>query len=628
MVKNKRKKQPAQTDRPATKKSHEPTAFEVAFRDADARKKNDTATKKAVTVSTPTAKAARQIHKTIPHKPSAKINPPPSTPAPPKEKRVYIPPPKAAKKKKTTIALQQPTKKQQNLTKSAPSAARKKPPVKLGLKPVLDKTLILDAGISPGDKQKHGPIKGHKIKGLAGKSQVHDGSYNDEIDIVIGFDFGTSSSKIVIRDQGRQTAYAVHFGPLACSGNSYLIPTNIFISDDGNLSLSAGRHPYSDLKIHLMDNPEQNVFTARNTADSITASELAAGYMALVIRSARAWFLKRTKSIYKKTNIQWSINMGISSKNYDDQKRKNTFQTVAMAAWRISRMDSAITIAEVKKHLQKASNIIAVKGKDIDPDDYESLWLHPDFVNTHPEVIMEVVGYVRSPSRTSGLHLLVDIGATTLDSATFIIHKQDGEDVFPLLETKVERYGTMILHNRRIQALKNKLQKTLQHKNSIDPTTPLPSSAHYEIRASKNDLSENDDSFFKQCSKQIGTVIRETKKQRDPNSIAWEGGLPIFICGGGGRVPAYRTMVKNIGVRITKNLTDFKGFIKKEIPKPDQLDAPDLPHQEYDRLAVAYGLSFTMSEIGEVIPESQISNIHKVVKTHSIEDRFVSKDMC
>ena len=509
-----------------------------------------------------------------------------------------------------------------------PPTVDKNSSVTIELKPVIDNPGLLDANNHTGRRGKGDPLKpGCDVVGI---SQAHDGTFQDESDIVIGFDLGTSSSKVVIRDSGRQTAYAVPFGALACSENLYLIPTRIFIGDDGHLSLSPARHSYSDLKIRVMDSPAQNVFSVLNASQTIAASELAAAYIALVIHFARGWFLKHTESIYRKTHIHWHINLGTPSKNYNDQKIRSIFQIIAMAAWRISRLDSTITIAEVKKILLEAGNHIETKGKNIDSNDFESLWLHPDFVNTHPEVIMEIVGYARSPLRTNGLHLLVDVGATTMDAATFIIHSQDGEDVFPLLETTVERYGTMELHNCRIQALKKSLQESLQEKNSIDSTIPLPDPVHYEIKAGMDDFSYSDGSFFKQCSAKIGEVIRATKKRRDPNSRAWADGLPVFICGGGGRLPAYREMVKSLGSRIAKSQTSFNEFEIKEIPKPDQLEAPDLPHQEYDRLAVAYGLSFTAFEIGEVIQESKISDIHreKTTAIKSFEDRFVSKDMC
>ena len=483
----------------------------------------------------------------------------------------------------------------------------------------------MDIGDSRFESKVYVPTKGLSLKEGDGRDQVQDRKYDTESDIVIGFDFGTSSSKIVIRDSGRQTAYAVPFGSLACSGNSHLIPTRIFISDDGEISLSAGDHCYSDLKARLTDNPEEEIFTATNTSISITASELVAAYMAEVIRISRSWFLQCTEVIYKTTHIFWHINLGIPSDIYDEMLGKR-FQTIVAAAWRISRIDGSIAIAEVKDILKGVRNLINTKEKNDEPNNNETLWLHPDFVNIHPEVIMEVVGYVKSASRTSGLHLLIDVGAATLDTATFIIHRNEG-DIYPLMETKVTQHGTMVLHQRRVESLKNHLQNILQQLNTIDPTSPLPDTTHYEITMAKNIISENDDNFFEECSVEIGTVIRDTKNRRDPHSDVWNGMMPVFICGGGGRLSAYRDMITKRGTDIAKSLKDFKGFTIKEIPKSDDLDAQDMSPQDYDRLAVAYGLSFTSDEIGSILAKNKISDIHKGEKVKQIEVSPVDKDM-
>jgi hypothetical protein len=634
MAKKKKKKFSERPASPVKKQIHEPTAFELAFREAEAKdnekpkddKINDKPLKKT---SSYTPKISEKIISKPPPKPLSEVKQAASTPAKTKEKRVYIPPPSEKFLSKKNERRQQPEKKQQKISKPSLSGKKKNLPVKLGLKCLQDETCVLDVGETRVSKEKHA-VKKHRGKTpkSTGSAQVHQEKYNDESDIVIGFDFGTSSSKIVIRDSGRQTAYAVPFGSLACSGNIYLIPTNIFINEDGTLSLLNGEHSYDSLKIHLMDNPVESIFSSTNTSPPISALELATAYIALVIRNAREWFLEHTQSIYEKTHIHWHINLGLPSKNYDNLKMRKNFQSLTMAAWRISRLDNSVNIADVKNNLNEAEIHIATEEQKVDPADFESLWLHPDFVNTHPEVIMEVVGYARSPLRTSGLHLLVDIGAATLDAASFIIHSRDGEDIFSLLETKVERYGTMALHNRRIQTLKDNLQKILIERNSIDPTSPLPVSNHYKIQAGGKDISESDVCFFHECSALIGKTIRDTKQRRDPFSRAWEKGLPVFICGGGGKLISYREMISARGTKISSGRDDFKGFDIKEIPKPDQLEAPQLPPKGYDRLAVAYGLSFTSDEIGKVIPQSKISDIHKEVKTSSIDDCFVSKDMC
>jgi hypothetical protein len=334
------------------------------------------------------------------------------------------------------------------------------------------------------------------------------------------------------------------------------------------------------------------------------------------------------KLIYKDTHIYWHVNLGIPSRNYDDQKIRQTFQSIAMAAWRISRIDSIINIEEVKKYLKEVANHPASKEEILNSNADEDLWLHPDYVTTHPEVIMEVVGYAHSPLRINGLHMLVDVGATTLDTATFLIRSDLGEDVFTLLATKVERYGTMELHKHRVQALKNSMQPCLPHIINIDPTLPLPDTTHYEHQVAKNDLYQNDCIVFKECRSNIGELIRHTKEARDPNSAAWAAGLPVFICGGGARHPIYKDLIESLGSKIAESLTNFNEFSIKAIPKPQKLEAPELPHNEYDRLAVAYGLSFTSDEIGKVIPESKVSDIHREKKVNRFEERYVSKDMC
>ena len=284
-------------------------------------------------------------------------------------------------------------------------------------------------------------------------------------------------------------------------------------------------------------------------------------------------------------------------------------------------------IETVKETLQKAKRYIVDKDKLAEMEAEDSLWLHRDFVNTHPEVIMEVVGYARSPLRNNGLHLLVDIGASTLDAATFIIHSRAGEDLYPLLETRVKRLGTMTLHSIRIQDLKKSFETHLQEMSEIDPLNVLPDQSYYKM-SPKETVDETDSVFFKECSIVIGETVRETKNKRDPFSIAWEKGLSVFICGGGGRFIGYRDAIVKRGKAIEANVADFAGLNIKNIPKPDQLDAPDLSLSDYDRLAVAYGLSFTVDEIGEVIPEKEIVDIFNESRALNVDDRFISKDMC
>lgn len=477
-----------------------------------------------------------------------------------------------------------------------------------------------------------------QIDNIESLCQINCDKNTEEADIVVGFDFGTSSSKLVIRDSSRQIAFAVPWGDLSCDGNKYLLPTRIFINTDGQFSLIKGDHFSNTLKVDLMDNPGQIIFSETDKNQSVNAIELVTVYMAMVLRYARKWFLEHNKKIYQNSDIFWHLNLGVPSKNYNDSHSDKNLLMSAIAAWRLSCINGPFTTQNLRTTIQKIPEFLKDPDGILNQEQESAYWLHPDYINIHPEVIMEIVGYARSSMRTNGLHLLIDIGATTMDMATFIIHSKDGDDVFPLLETSVKRYGTMVLHGKRLAAimkaipenthLDSNIKENINKIKSIDPTKNLPGLKHYQILSGKVDLQKVDNDFFKACSVELGNIIRDTKERRDPHANAWDSGLPVFICGGGGRLAAYHKMVKNRGDAIAKRVTNFGNLIIKDIPKPDQLEAPELMPKDYDRLAVAYGLSFDSFEIGEVIPESKIKDIRLNNKRSSRENKYVSKEMC
>ncbi len=80
--------------------------------------------------------------------------------------------------------------------------------------------------------------------------------------MIIGLDFGTSSTKVIIhvpRFTGNP-AYAVPFGPFALSSLEYLLPTRLFVGDNGSCQLGKGEGDWSavtGLKSALMVGPEK-----------------------------------------------------------------------------------------------------------------------------------------------------------------------------------------------------------------------------------------------------------------------------------------------------------------------------------------------------------------------------------
>jgi hypothetical protein len=88
----------------------------------------------------------------------------------------------------------------------------------------------------------------------------------------------------------------------------------------------------------------------------------------------------------------------------------------------------------------------------------------------------------------------------------------------------------------------------------------------------------------------------------------------------------YGGVIKDMSQTLQQSMRDFQGFTVRGIPKPETLAAPLVAPTEYNRLAVAYGLSFSADEIGEIIPEGKVPPIALQRAASDPSDRFVSKD--
>lgn len=81
--------------------------------------------------------------------------------------------------------------------------------------------------------------------------------------------------------------------------------------------------------------------------------------------------------------------------------------------------------------------------------------ISPEDINVIPEVAAELVGYARSSLRETGLHVLIDLGARTLDIASFILHNRDGDDRYSILTADLEELGATLCDYHRFKALAN-----------------------------------------------------------------------------------------------------------------------------------------------------------------------------
>ncbi len=442
-------------------------------------------------------------------------------------------------------------------------------------------------------------------------------------DMVMGFDFGTSTTKVVIADRIQRKSFAVRF--LEGSGiNSYLIPSQIY-SERSIFSLDQGQQTFNNLKLPLME--ESDLST-----ESLHA---AVAYVALVIRRSRGWLFTKHADIYDHTKIYWRFSLGIPSENYTNRRIVERFTKVAKASW----------LAACAPTKEITTDVVQDALNRFDQSD------HLAEIDVVPELAAQIYGFVQSqrfdPNKPN-IFLLADIGAGTVDSSVFQVRKgHGGKWDFEFFTAQVGYNGVTALHKSRIEwwerCLKNEKSEHAKALGAKLADVSSRRSLHNRIPEQLEDYIEGaeitftrqpkpcfpypeghpDGAFFNSNGKVSVQVRGETfinAKHYMINDVNLEG-IPLFLCGGGSRLKIYDD-------NICRELKGHPSIPRLKAHKvlleiPENLDAPSVMRTDYDRLSAAYGLSFL--EVGKIIRAMPKPKV--LPKKKSYEDNYVSKEM-
>ncbi len=448
-------------------------------------------------------------------------------------------------------------------------------------------------------------------------TQFQPGGTREVLDVVIGLDFGTSSTKVAVRTPfmaGGRTV-AIPFGDLAHPSCEYLLPTRLWCGPNGELGLkeSVGARSWTNLKIRLLDLSSADDEIPGN--DELEAVALSAGYLGLVLRRARQWFLTNEREAYGHFELRWQLNVGIPSAGYDDERIRRMFAITSEAAWQLSTLEKYPSLGGA------LGAIDYLLKRDRSPSIQTSVI---------PEVAAEVVGYARSPQRNPGLHVLVDVGASTLDICGFVLSESEGEDQYALLTAEVLRLGAFELHRMRVDAADPKHSDVASLQAlSDDLIAPIPEDVAIYVlgadAAAIQGLERIDQDYVVRCANAQMRTIMPLKTRRDPRSPRWEEGLPVFVCGGAGRMLQVQSSIEESNDRLQR-ATGKAGLQQLSLPVPSNLANPDVDEETFQRLGVAYGLSFDSFDIGKIVPPAEISDIERA-RPRDWRSGFVDKDM-
>ena len=236
----------------------------------------------------------------------------------------------------------------------------------------------------------------------------------EEVQLVIGLDFGTTYTKVVVGEE--RAKYAVDFGDLAepdCYG--YLLPS-VFseIGEGGECVLGRKQRGsvYEHLKMKLIEGRLGDETQVRITA-----------FMALVIRYAKDWLLREHGEVYEGRDINWLVNSGVPSESYDENELKTFYRKAVAAAYAAGIGEQAITLRRCRNCL-------------------DSYLDHKGVANVVPEFVAQIQGYVRSPRRREYLHTVIDVGGGTVDLTVFnVLAGYEGEWRYPIFYRAVRSLG-------------------------------------------------------------------------------------------------------------------------------------------------------------------------------------------
>ena len=441
----------------------------------------------------------------------------------------------------------------------APCREPPPPPVSDHEKSLFDDLLRIGAGLPPAD--------------------------GDVLFMVLGVDFGTSSTKMIVRlpyEAGTPTIAIPAPKPCHVCGEPYLWQSLLWLRADGTFC------PWPEPDAAVLDALKQGLIQGRSETEisgiaapaPVTRAQAGAAFLAYAVRYARGWLIRNQPNLLRGRRPVWFLNLGIPAASYDAIEIANPYRRIGAAALELSTIDGPITARATQVFLDHRRVVEAGASRE----SAEALG-----VAVFPETAAEMTGFAKSTRSAPDLYLLVDVGAMTLDACMFRLKPDGGEDdLYAFMAAEVRPLG-------------------------VD-------SLHWFLAEGKTEAG-----FAEQCERALRRVVWSTRRDRDPLATAWMRGrdVPVFLTGGGAAHHLHRKIVSSLGPWLEEH-TKNAGIRLLELPVPENLTCPiELSH--FGRLAVAWGLSYPPSEIGRIHAMREVDDVERPARV-DLSERYVSKD--
>lgn len=390
-------------------------------------------------------------------------------------------------------------------------------------------------------------------------------SRNDKI-LVLGFDLGSTCSKIVVRfpyETIKDAPEAIPAVPcMAVENNPYYWKSEVFLNSDGLFTLMPDKKikRFNDLKMAFIRRAEGK-FSGINEKDIPIIA-----YIALMTKQALGWISKRHPK-FSSENVTAELNFGFPAKSFEESASLIKYKKVLILVAKILEEKNEVSLCVIKNIIEK-SKVETIKTETE--------------VSVVPEIVAAVSGFANSTEATLGEYLIIDIGGLSIDYAFFSIrnYPNSTEINFGIVSAGSKKHGVEILNN------------------SKRPQKDMCRVLYMNV---------------------LAAVEEAYQKLYFPGRV-WRGAdLPVFLTGGGRNLAAYRNVVQMLNVKGSTTKYFRKGKLR-DIHRFYGLDHSLIKDRIPNRLIVAYGLSFPALEI----PDWYTPDQHKPVQQMQTTDLTTS----
>ncbi len=404
---------------------------------------------------------------------------------------------------------------------------------------------------------------------LAGADTLRENPRPDEDGYIIGFDFGTSSLKVAYRQPyvaDDPVAVLPVPSELRSSNHPGLWQSVVWFNpfkETFSLYPEVGAIALDGFKTGLIAG---NGWKPMPQSAKVTRAEAATAFLTLQFA-----YVVGSYSIEQPLHPVGShhfalINIGIPVAVRDDKRAFSEFSRLVSAAYTLASDAGSLSLEKLKQELASAPTKL------------------PEFLQLVPELTAAIAGYAADPMVQLGAHILVDVGASTLDIVAFNLQAQQKAAVFT---AGVDLFGAGALQITRAEGI-------------------------------------DDEVFTHGCYHLFEQVYGEAKSNHrapslfkpGPRGPLGRGDTPVqLVITGGGCDTDIHTRFIN-----TLPLENVLGAIPLKRPTPP----PKILKEQGDqsRLLLAYGLTRDAPELHELRLPSEIEDIKPIpVQTFTMIDK-------